>query len=223
MLVLVNVKFNNIKVMRERINKSFTTINSFGTAQKCRITEPYLSLKLEELELSIEYQEKLYKEREEQKQIRAQIREEEIAQHELEKAKQDAEKEATKYLELLAKAKEEAEFLTGEKQEKLNKKIVELEKRVIEAEANKERAISRAQQTRVGHVYIISNVGSFGENIYKIGMTRRLEPMDRVDELGNASVPFPYDVHAMIFTDDAPKLETALHQKFDSRRVNQSK
>ena len=74
--------------------------------------------------------------------------------------------------------------------------------------------------TRVGHVYIISNVGSFGENIYKIGMTRRLEPMDRDKELGDASVPFPFDVHALITTSDAPSLENALHKHFNHRRLN---
>ena len=78
----------------------------------------------------------------------------------------------------------------------------------------------REQSTRAGYVYIISNIGSFGENVYKIGVTRRLEPQDRVDELGDASVPFYFDVHAMIFSDDAPSLENALHKAFDNRRLN---
>ena len=77
-----------------------------------------------------------------------------------------------------------------------------------------------AQQTKRGHVYVISNIGSFGENVYKIGMTRRLDPMDRVRELGDASVPFPFDVHAIIFSEDAPALETKLHKTFNQRRVN---
>lgn len=83
-----------------------------------------------------------------------------------------------------------------------------------------ERAISRAQMTRSGHVYVISNVGSFGEDVYKIGMTRRLDPMDRVRELGDASVPFRFDVHAIIYSEDAPTLENKLHKKFHHRRVN---
>src|SRR5690606_16842858 len=83
-----------------------------------------------------------------------------------------------------------------------------------------ERAKSLAEQTRRGHVYVISNIGSFGENVYKIGMTRRLDPLDRVKELGDASVPFYFDVHAIIFADDAPALETALHRKFRPHRVN---
>ena len=80
--------------------------------------------------------------------------------------------------------------------------------------------MSRAQLTKSGHVYIVSNLGSFGEGIYKIGMTRRLEPLDRVKELGDASVPFPFDVHAMIYSQNAPSLESALHRAFDERRVN---
>ena len=84
----------------------------------------------------------------------------------------------------------------------------------------KNRYISQAMLTKSGHVYIISNIGSFGDNMLKIGMTRRLEPMDRVKELGDASVPFPFDVHAMIRTSDAPTLENALHKHFDARRVN---
>ena len=75
----------------------------------------------------------------------------------------------------------------------------------------------RQANMRAGYVYIISNVGSFGENIYKIGMTRRLDPQERVDELGDASVPFKFDVHAMIFSDDAPALEAALHRAFEDR------
>ena len=89
-----------------------------------------------------------------------------------------------------------------------------------EAHEAKERAISRAQETKSGHVYIISNLGSFGENVYKIGMTRRLEPLDRVKELGDASVPFTFDLHAMIFSENAPELENLLHKEFDDRRIN---
>src|SRR5690606_27789669 len=102
----------------------------------------------------------------------------------------------------------------------LSGRIAELEAALAEAHAKAERALSMAQQTRRGHVYVISNEGSFGRHVYKIGMTRRLEPMDRVRELGDASVPFPFDVHAMIFCDDAPALENALHKRLHERRRN---
>ncbi len=98
--------------------------------------------------------------------------------------------------------------------------VTELERRLAEAQANKERAIARAQLTRSGHVYVISNIGSFGEEVFKIGMTRRLDPMERIRELGDASVPFAFDVHAVIFSEDAPALEATLHQAFEQRRIN---
>lgn len=103
---------------------------------------------------------------------------------------------------------------------KLQEKVTALEQKLQEALTMKERALSMAQQTRVGYVYVISNTRSFGEDIYKIGMTRRLEPMDRVRELSDASVPFAFDVHYMIYTDDAPKLEAQLHQRFADSRIN---
>lgn len=99
-------------------------------------------------------------------------------------------------------------------------KIQELEDKLKLLEKDKENVLQREQNTRAGYVYVISNIGSFGENIYKIGMTRRLEPMDRVKELGNASVPFEFDVHAMIFSEDAPKLENILHETFRENQVN---
>lgn len=165
---------------------------------------------------------KKYQEQEEQRIIREQMREEEKALRELEKAKQDAEREERRYQEALEKARRDVESATGNAQQKLFSQIEELQKRLVEAEANKERAISQAQLTKSGHVYIISNIGSFGEDIYKIGMTRRLEPMDRVKELGNASVPFPFDVHAMIFCENAPELESRLHKRFYDRRMNKA-
>ena len=112
------------------------------------------------------------------------------------------------------------EIATGDAHTKLLDKIHNLENELREALSRKERAISMAQQTKRGHVYVISNIGSFGENVYKIGMTRRLEPEDRVKELGDASVPFSFDIHAMIFSEDAPKLEAALHNQFESHKVN---
>lgn len=95
-----------------------------------------------------------------------------------------------------------------------------LKAQLAEAQANSERVKSQAQLTKAGHVYVISNIGSFGENVYKVGMTRRLEPMDRVKELGDASVPFPFDVHMMISSDNAPALENELHKRLHTHRLN---
>ncbi|MBD2108994.1 DUF4041 domain-containing protein [Nodosilinea sp. FACHB-13] len=214
------VKYNNIQTMENRIRKAYEALNKLSQTTHCEITPKYLDLKIQELQLTHEYQEKRYQEQEEQRQIREQMREEEKAQKELEKARLDAEKEERQYQDALEKAKKEAENATGKLQQNLLSKIEELEKRVAEAEANRERAVSQAQLTKTGHVYVISNIGSFGEDVYKIGMTRRLNPEERIRELSAASVPFPFDIHAMISCSNAPELEGRLHKMFDDRRVN---
>ena len=214
------VKYNNIAVMETRIRKAREVINELAGVQQCAIVDEYVDLKLQELFLAHEHQEKLYEEREEQRRMREQEREEAQARKEAEKLKADAEREEQRSREALEKARRELELSHGPKQEKLLAQVAALESRLAEALANKERAIAQAQLTRRGHVYIISNIGSFGENVFKIGMTRRLEPQERVDELGDASVPFEFDVHAMIKSDDAPALENALHRHFHHRRIN---
>lgn len=217
---IARVTWNTISRMEERINKAHHTANELGKTMQIEITEEYLSSKLTELRLTHEYEEKKHQEREEQKRIREQMKEEEKAQKELEKSRQDAEEEEARYQKALSKAMEDAKNATGAKLDLLNGKVEELQKQLLEAQENKKRAISMAQQTRAGYVYIISNIGSFGERVYKVGMTRRLDPQDRIDELGNASVPFPFDVHAMVYSKDAPKLESSLHQLMHGNRVN---
>lgn len=217
---IADVDWNNVSRMEERIQKSLEAINKIYDKQGIYISRAYASLKVTELRLAYEYKLKKHEEKEEQRQIREQMREEEKARKEIEAAMLKAQKEEEAYQKALDKARKEVETLQGAQQAKLLSKIGELEARVAEAENNKQRAISMAQQTRRGHVYVISNVGSFGENVYKIGMTRRLDPMDRVRELGDASVPFCFDVHAIIFSEDAPGLEAKLHKQFDSNRLN---
>ncbi len=124
------------------------------------------------------------------------------------------------YQKLLQKARQEALEATGAQLEKLNAQVSSFEAKLDEARKKKERAIARAQLTKSGFVYVVSNIGAFGDNVFKIGMTRRMEPMDRINELGDASVPFPYDLHVMFFSDNAPALESSLHQLFEDRRVN---
>lgn len=218
--LIVKVKWNNISQMKERIKKSFEAINKLGKSSTISIENDYLELKLKELTLEHEFQLKKQREKEELREIQAQIREEEKAKREFEKAKKEAEKEEKDYQTALDKARKEIAAVTGEKQNKLQAHIEQLEKELKEAQEKKERAISMAQQTKRGHVYVISNIGSFGESIYKIGMTRRLEPTDRVKELGDASVPFKFDIHAMIYSDEAPTLEKELHRAFDDKKVN---
>jgi hypothetical protein len=217
---VAKVRYNNVQTMEARIRKSWEALNDLVDVQKCRVVVEYLDLKLQELHLVYEYEERVQKEKEEQRIIRERMRDEELAQREIEKARLQAEKDEGQYQEALSRAREEAEKTVGEKQEKLLAKVAELERRLAEAQTNKERAIARAQLTRSGHVYVISNIGSFGEEVFKIGMTRRLDPMERIRELGDASVPFEFDVHAVIFSEDAPALEATLHQAFEERRIN---
>ena len=214
------VNYRNVETMEKRIYSAFSAINAITEKyDRCKLNPRYLDLRIEELNLVYEWEEAKQREKEEQAKIREQMREEERAAREAEKAKQQAEKEEAKYQELLAQAQLQVQKATAKDKAKLNSKIEELQQRIAEIE-EKKRKISQAMLTKTGHVYIISNVGSFGENVYKIGMTRRLEPMDRVKELGDASVPFPFDVHAMIRTGDAPALENELHKHFDQRRLN---
>jgi len=180
----------------------------------------HLDARLTELRLAHEYQEKRYAEREAQRKIREQIREEEKVQRESEKAREEAEKEEERYQKALEKAHQEANVATGAHLDKLTEQIASFEAKLDQARQVKDRAIARAQLTKSGFVYVISNIGSFGEKMFKIGMTRRMEPMERIQELGDASVPFPFDLHVMLYSDNAPELEGALHGLFENRRVN---
>jgi hypothetical protein len=218
--LIAKVKWNNVNQMRERIKKSFETINKIGESQTVSIQEEYLELKIKELTLEYEYQLKRQKEKEELRAAQEELREEEKARREFEQAQKEAEKEEANYEKALEKARKEIGLTTGDKHDQLQAQIDKLEKELQEAHEKKERAISMAQQTKRGHVYIISNIGSFGEQVYKIGMTRRLEPVDRIKELGDASVPFQFDIHAMIYSEDAPALENALHKTFANKKVN---
>lgn len=217
---IARVSYKNIAAMEKRIETSHEQINRLGESWYCSISNRYLENRIKELRLSYAYEEAKQKEKEEQAQIREQMREEERTIREIEKARDQAERDEVKFADMIKKAKAEAQRATEQEKEKLNEKIIKLEALLAGAETNRQRALSRAQMTRSGHVYVISNVGSFGEHVYKIGMTRRIEPLDRVRELGDASVPFPFDIHALIFTKDAPSLENALHKRFNLRRVN---
>ena len=217
---IAKVNYKNVKSLEEIINKSFDTINNLSKTTRCEITRNYLDFKLEELYLTHEFQEKKQEELEEQRRIREQMREEEKARREIEKARKEAEQEVKRREQALEQARREVEQAVGKQKEQLELKVQQLTQQLEEARANEQRAISYAQMTKSGHVYILSNIGSFGENVYKIGLTRRLEPSDRVKELSGAAVPFPFDVHAMIFSENAREMENLLHQYFRDRSFN---
>lgn len=219
--ILSMIKKDNYGTLEQKIKDAYALVNNLGAAfRNARITPLYLDARLDELKWGVVVFELKQKEKEEQRRIKEQIREEEKARREYEKAMKDAAKEEEMIRKAMEKAKLAIEKANEEQKAKFEQQLAELQVKLAEAEAKNQRALSMAQQTRSGHVYIISNIGSFGENVFKIGMTRRLEPLDRVKELGDASVPFPFDVHAMIYSEDAPSLETALHRFFVQNQVN---
>ncbi|MES2528690.1 MAG: DUF4041 domain-containing protein [Bdellovibrionota bacterium] len=218
--IIRKVTYSNFESGKEKLIDCFHTINKNLSPLKVSITEEFLDLKVKELVLGFEFEDERRKIQEEQAEIMSQMREEEAARVEAEEARLDAIEEEEKYKAALAQAFKEIEGKTEKEKEGMMSQIRELEAKLQEAHAERERATSMAQITKAGHVYIISNIGSFGENIYKIGMTRRKDPQDRVKELSDASVPFTFDVHAMVHTENAPELENALHRFFDQRRMN---
>lgn len=216
--IIGKVKYTNFDASQKKIINSSSTITKLGTCMSISISNKYLELKLEELTLAFEYQQKKHEEKELQKQARIEMREAAKLQKEIEEQRKKIEKEQTHYQTAYEKLLKQLEN-NADNSDLLNKKI-ELEKQLKEIEKSISDIDYREANQRAGYVYIISNIGAFGENIYKIGMTRRLNPQDRIDELGDASVPFNFDVHAMIFSDDAPALETALHKAFEDRKLN---
>lgn len=217
---IAKVKFNNLPIIEKRIVQCFDSLNKLGATKKVSFSAEFLDLKISELHLQYAYAKAKEAERERQREIAAQIREEQKAEREIEDAKRKAEKEERLKAKALEDAKKELASLQGQANAELAARIARLEGELSEAIANKSRAIARAQMTKSGHVYVLSNIGTMGKSVFKIGMTRRYEPEDRVRELGDASVPFPFDIHAMIFSANAPKLENELHRHFHNRRVN---
>ena len=219
--LLASVKRDNYGTLSQKIKDAFQVVNFNGQAfRNAVISEEYLNLRLEELKWAVAVNELKWQEKEEQRLIKDKIREEEKARKEYEKALKDAEKEEEMLKKAIEKAQKEVAQATEAQKAKYEEKLIELHAKLKFAEEKSQRAISMAQQTKAGNVYIISNIGSFGEDVFKIGMTRRLEPLDRVKELGDASVPFEFDVHSLIYSEDAPALERELHKKFVKMQMN---
>lgn len=219
--ILSRSKSDNHGKLEQEIRDAAALVNLNGAPfRNARISDDYLNSRLEELRWAVTTKLLKDQDREEQRQLREQIREEEKARREYERAIKEAAKEETILRKALDKALEQVAAATASERAEFESRLSMLQDQLKAAEEKNHRALSMAQQTRAGHVYVISNVGSFGEQIFKIGMTRRLEPLDRVRELGDASVPFEFDVHALIFSDDAPGLEKKLHRHFLREQVN---
>lgn len=220
--IVDKITLRNVDSSRDKIVRSFDTLNKMFKDDGVQITQAFLKTKFEELSLAYSYLVKLEEEKEQRRAIREQMVEEEKVRKEIERAKQKIEKEESQFSNEINKLMAYMQNAKDEVERKLYvDKIQELQDKLSALQKDKENVLQREQNTRAGFVYIISNIGSFGEQVFKIGMTRRLEPMDRIAELSSASVPFPFDVHAMIFSEDAPHLESVLHQYFDKQRVNQ--
>ena len=214
-------KHSNFDAYNERLYKSFESINKYGKVFGISIDGAYMSNRRKELRLAYEYAVKKQQEKEEQREARERMREEAKLQKEIEEARKNLYKEQKHYNNALEKLEARLEQVKNPEEEK---ELLEKKTELLDKMSDIDKAIKdvdyREANKRAGYVYIISNIGSFGENVYKIGMTRRLDPMERVYELGDASVPYNFDVHAMIFCDDAPTLETALHKAFEDKKVN---
>lgn len=198
--------------MVDRLEKSRQTIARLGATMQIGISDGYHRLRVRELELTADYLAKQEEEKERRRELRERQREEERLEKEIERERGRLDKERKHYQSALDRllasgASDDAGI------EELRSKLAEVETAVAAVEA-------RQANIRAGYVYVISNIGAFGKRMVKIGMTRRLDPMDRVNELGDASVPFRFDVHALIFSEDAVGLERKLHQEFEDRRVN---
>ncbi len=218
--IVAKVKYSNFDQSKKRIISSCEAISKLGTIMSISISTPYVNLKLNELTLAFEYQVKKQAEKEAQREARARMREEAKIQKEIEEARKKFEKEQTHYESALSKINTQLNHASPAELQGLLEKKKEIEKHLSEVDKSIKDIDYREANQRAGYVYVISNIGSFGENVYKIGMTRRLDPTERVDELGDASVPFNFDIHAMIFSDDAPALESALHRAFENKKVN---
>ena len=220
-LCISKVKFSNYDNSKERIFKAFELQNKLNETNDIHIVDDYYRLKIKELNLAFEYQKKKQEEKEELRRKREELREAEKVAREIEEKRKELEKEQEHYQNYLKKINEQIEVEQSEERKQfLLAKKEELDNNVSDVQLALEDLDYREANHRAGYVYIISNIGAFGENIYKIGMTRRLEPEDRIAELSGASVPFKFDIHAMIFSDDAPKLEAALHNHFADKKVN---
>ncbi|KRM19494.1 chromosome segregation ATPase [Ligilactobacillus hayakitensis DSM 18933 = JCM 14209] len=221
------VTLSNMERIETRINRSFETLNKLNEGNLIKLSPTYLRLKIDELHLAFEYEQKKAEEKEILREQREKEKEERKAQAEIARQRKAVEKERKKQAEHFKQAeallKEKMENLTDNNDEKyksLQAEVAKLKAQLAELDEKEASLDYRENHSTAGYVYIISNIGAFGKNVFKIGVTRRLEPLARIKELSSASVPFSFDVHALIFSDDAYKLETDLHNYFDKYRVN---
>jgi Domain of unknown function (DUF4041)/T5orf172 domain len=218
--IIHKVKFNNVEVCEKKIRKARAQIDKLNSYHDLSITDQYLELKLEELYLAYEYAKKQREEREEQRRQNEILREERRVMQEIEERRKILAKEEQHFQKAINKYNAQLSNASEYLRISLESEIIKAKNELRKINAEKSELDYRVRNAKAGYVYVISNIGAFGENTYKIGMTRRLEPQERIRELSGASVPYLFDVHAMIFSEDAPKLENVLHKTFNDYRVN---
>jgi hypothetical protein len=205
-----SLRAGNITTAKRRLEASVSAVARLGSIMEMRINPDFHALHVEELELTADYQMKVQEERERAREEREQLREQRRAEQELAAERERLDKERAHYVTVLASLRASGDHAAADE---LQQRLGAIDEAIAQNDY-------RVANIRAGYVYVISNIGAFGPNMVKIGMTRRLEPLDRVRELGSASVPFPYDVHALFFSNDAVTLETELHHALADRRVN---
>lgn len=224
--VLLNLKFGTVDKAKnkiEELTKRYYEIAANGNQSIAPTVKKFISeletFYFEAVDIEYEYYTQKEKIKEEQKALREQMRQEAEERRILEQQQKQVEKEEQKYKNEIQNVKVAISTSDSAEVEKLKLRLAELQKMLMKVEDKKDEIVN-LQNGQAGHVYIISNIGSFGENVFKVGMTRRLDPQERIDELGNASVPFPFDVHSLIFSENAVELENNLHKTLDNKRVN---
>lgn len=216
-----NVNGKNIESMQNKIFKSFEGINKIFETDNVRIPEALLDIKLEMLDLKHKHKIKQEDEKIVRREERARMKEIQQAEKEMEKKLKDLDKDIKHHNNEIKKLTKYLNNTNLQVEKELYiEKIKELDESLKNLSSERENIEDRKENAQSGFVYVISNIGSFGENVYKIGVTRRLEPMDRINELSSASVPFEFDVHALIFSENAFELESKLHDHFKKYKVN---
>lgn len=205
-----SLRSGNAKTAIRRLDAAAASIEKLGSMMEMRVNPDFHALRVQEIELTADYQMKLQEEKERAREEREQLREQRKVEQELAAQREKLEKERAHYAAALAALGDESDPESG----------ADMRRRLEEIDQAIEANDYRAANIRAGYVYVISNVGAFGPGVVKIGMTRRLEPRERIQELGDASVPFPFDTHALFFSDDAIALEGELHKIFADRKVN---
>lgn len=214
------VRYSNIEIIKKRIMRSYEQLNKMNETNSISIRPDYLDLKLSELNLAYEYELKKQSEKEELREQREIEREEKALAKEIQSKKKIIDKDISHYHQMIIELEKKSLSADSTSLDDIRNQISDIENKVQEKEKEKEELDYRNAHASAGYVYIISNVGAFGEDVVKIGVTRRLEPLERISELSSASVPFKFDVHALIFSYEAYRLEKELHRHFEKFRIN---